>query len=81
VLFVQSNGFKYASGGAKGVTAGTWVDLTLPVSTPGGTVTTGYDPTQIIQVGVQFGTGGAPDGGVFGAATSPKFHIDSIVAQ
>jgi hypothetical protein len=81
VLFVQSNGFKYASGGAKGVTAGTWTDLTLTVSTPGGTVTTGYDPTQIIQVGVQFGTGGAPDGGVFGAETLPKFHIDSIVAQ
>ena len=41
----------------------------------------GYDPTQIIQVGVQFGTGGMPDGGVFGAATSPKFHIDSIVTH
>jgi hypothetical protein len=79
-LFVQSNGFKYANGAAKGLTAGTWTDLTLTVSTPGFMVS-GYDPTQIIQVGVQFGTGGMPDGGVFGAEISPKFHIDSIVAQ
>ena len=25
--------------------------------------------------------GGMPDGGVFGAATSPKFHVDSIVTK
>jgi hypothetical protein len=79
-LFIQSAGFKYANGPAKGLTAGAWTDLTLTVSTPN-YMSAGYDPTQIIQVGVQFGTGGMPDGGVFGAATSPKFHIDSIVAQ
>ncbi len=48
---------------------------------PGGSVTTGYDPTQIIQVGVQIGTGSKPDGGVFGAEISPKLHIDSIIVQ
>jgi hypothetical protein len=79
-LFVQSAGFKFANGGGANLTAGTWADLTLTVSTPSFMVT-GYDPTQIIQVGVQFGTGGMPDGGVFGAETSPKFHVDSIVAQ
>lgn len=79
-LFVQSNGFKYANGPGAGLTAGTWTDLTLPVSTPTSMVS-GYDPTQIIQVGVQFGTGGMPDGGVFGAEIMPKIHIDSIVAQ
>ena len=79
-LFVQSSGFKYANGQGASLTAGAWADLTLTVSTPSFMVS-GYDPTQIIQVGVQFGTGGMPDGGVFGAATSPKFHVDSIVAQ
>ena len=79
-LFVQSAGFKFANGPGKSLTAGTWTDLTLPVSTPSYMVT-GYDPTQIIQVGVQFGTGGMPDGGVFGPAISPKFHVDSIVTQ
>ena len=79
-LFVQSGGFKYANGQGASLTAGSWADLTLTISTPSFMVS-GYDPTQIIQVGVQFGTGGMPDGGVFGAATSPKFHVDSIVAQ
>ena len=79
-LFIQSSGYKYASGPAKGLTAGVWTDLTLNVSTPDFGVT-GYDPTQIIQVGIQFGVGGMPDGGVFGAETFPKFHVDSIVAQ
>ncbi len=79
-LFVQSNGFKYANGPGAGFTAGSWTDLTLTVSTPSYMVT-GYDPMQIIQVGVQFGTGSMPDGGVFGAEISPKIHIDTIIAQ
>jgi len=81
ILFAQSNGFKYASGSGTGLTAGTWTDVTMTVSTPEGTKTTGYDPTQIIQVGIQIGVGGMPDGGVFGAEIQPKIHIDSIVAQ
>jgi hypothetical protein len=52
----------------------------MNVSTPSST-STGYDPTQIIQVGVQFGIGNMPDGGVFGSREAPVFHIDSIVAQ
>jgi hypothetical protein len=79
-LFVQSNGFKYANGPGAGFTAGTWTDLTLTVSTPSFMVT-GYDPKQIIQVGVQFGTGGMPDGGVFGAEITPQIHVDTIIAQ
>jgi hypothetical protein len=79
-LFVQSGEFKYANGPAKNLTAGLPTDLTMTISTPSFMVT-GYDPTQIVQVGVQFGTSSMPDGGVFGAETSPKFHIDSIVAQ
>jgi len=80
-LFVQSNGYKYASGPTKGLTAGVWTDFTLNVSTPDFMVT-GYDPTQIIQVGIEFGVGSMlPDGGVFGAETFPTFHVDSIVAQ
>jgi hypothetical protein len=79
-LFAQSNGYKFANGAGGSLTAGTWTNLTMNVSTPS-YMATGYDPTQIIQVGIQFGTGGMPDGGTFGAAISPKIHIDSIVAQ
>jgi hypothetical protein len=80
-LFVQSNGYKFAQGAGAGLTAGQWTALTMTVSTPNGTPATGYDPTQIIQVGVQIGTGGMPDGGTFGAEIMPRIHIDSIVAQ
>ena len=80
-LFAQGTGYKLASGNAKGLTAGTWTELTMNVSTPEGGMNSGYDPTQIIQVGVQFGIGGMPDGGTFGSRETPTFHIDSIVAQ
>ena len=81
-VFAQGTGYVYASGTAKGLAAGVWTEFTMNVSTPeGGTPPATYDPTKIIQVGVQFGLGSMPDGGVFGAAEAPTFHIDSIVAQ
>jgi hypothetical protein len=81
-IFAQGTGYKLGGGAGKGLTAGQWVDLSMNVSTPeGGTPATGYDPTQIIQVGIQFGIGGMPDGSAFGALEKPTFHIDSIVAQ
>jgi hypothetical protein len=80
-LFAQSTGYNYGGSAGTGLTAGTWTDLTLNVSTPGGTVKTGYDPTQIIQFGIQIGTGSKPDGGTFGAEIMPKLHVDSINVQ
>src|SRR6185437_4100009 len=77
-LFVQSAGFDFANGPGGNLTAGSWTDLSLTVSSPSFMVT-GYDPTKIIQVGIQVGTGAMPDGGTFGAEIAPHIHIDSIV--
>ncbi len=72
----------YAQGATVGATAftpGTWVDLTLDPST---ITAAGFDPTAVIQVGVQIGTGDQPDGGTFPTTgTDLTFHIDSIVTQ
>jgi hypothetical protein len=79
-LFAQSNGYIYGRGTTTGLTAGVWTDLSMTVSAPAA-MNTGYDPTQIIQVGVEIGVGAMPDGGVFGASEAPTFHLDSFVAQ
>jgi hypothetical protein len=64
---------------ASGLTAGQWVDLSITLSA---ITDTGFDPAHILQVGIQFGTGSGPDGGVFPTSTQPvTFHIDSIIAQ
>jgi hypothetical protein len=80
-IFAESgSGYAFANGSGVGLTAGAWTDVTMNVTTPTSKATA-YDPTQIVQVGVQIGTGGMPDGGVFGAHEALKLHIDSIVAQ
>jgi hypothetical protein len=56
------------------LTPGTWTKLTLPL-----TASSSFDPTQIIQIAVQFTTESQPDGGgAFGAAIPATFLIDSI---
>jgi hypothetical protein len=65
---------------ASGLTAGQWVDLSIVLSSI--TSPSGFDPSKVLQVGVQFGTSGGPEGGAFPTSTQPvTFHIDSIVAQ
>jgi len=69
------------AGAINAATLGTakWVDLTMDLST---VTVTGFDVTKILQVGIQFGTGAGPDGGVFPTTGEPlTFHIDSIVAE
>jgi hypothetical protein len=64
---------------ASGLTAGQWVDLSIDLSA---ITATGFDASKIIQIGLQFGTGGGPEGGAFPTSTQPvTFHIDSIVSQ
>jgi hypothetical protein len=62
------------------LTAGNWLDLTLDLAAAK-TANSSFDPSQIIQVGVDIGTDVGPDGGVFPTPTPLTFHIDSIVAQ
>lgn len=54
--------------------------LTFPFGT-GFTPPSGFDVTQISQIGIQVGINAGPDGGVFPTPTPLTFHIDSVVAQ
>jgi hypothetical protein len=70
-----------STGSINATTLGTgqWVDLSIDLSA---VTLAGFDPSKVIQVGVQFGTGSGPEGGAFPTSTQPcTFHIDSIVAQ
>jgi hypothetical protein len=73
-----------ATGGGMGVTgtltpltAGTWTELTLDL-TAARTATSGFDPSQISQIGVQFYTGDSPSVGAAFTPVTPTFHIDSV---
>jgi hypothetical protein len=80
-IHASSTGYKFGSGGASGLSVSTtWTDLTLdPVMAHTGNAM--FDETQVIQLGVQFGTGSRPDGGVFAGPVTAVFHIDSFVEQ
>jgi len=79
-LHASSVGYIWGDNGGQGVpAAGSWVDLT-PLNI-GSVAAAGFDKTQIIQVGVQIGTGSAPEGGTFPTPTAATLHIDTIVAQ
>jgi hypothetical protein len=77
----STTNYVYASGSASGLTAGTtWTDLTLDPAAAH-TANAAFDATQLIQLGVQFGTGSRPDGGIFAGPITAVFHIDSFIAQ
>jgi hypothetical protein len=67
--------FVYGAGPYTPLTFGVWTDLTLDVST---VTTAGFDPTQVVQLGVQFYTGDPPEAGAFAGPNDVVFHIDSI---
>lgn len=66
----------YDAKGYVGLTAGTWTDLTFDLSTA---TATGWTPAQIVQVGIQVGSGSPPDAGVKLPATLPVvLYIDTV---
>jgi hypothetical protein len=78
-----SSGTSYVYANSTGTalgTAGTFMDFSLDLAAAH-TANASFDPTQIIQVGVQIGAGGGPEGGTFPTPVPLTFHIDSIVAQ
>ncbi len=79
-VHASSAGFVYAAGAELELSPGVWTDVTLDLGAPF-YAAAGFDPTQIVQVGVQVGTGTVPDGGVFAGPENLTFHIDSIIAQ
>ncbi|HVV50786.1 MAG TPA: hypothetical protein VHO06_14065, partial [Polyangia bacterium] len=54
-------------------TPGQWMKVELPL-----TASSSFDPTQVIQIGVEFTTYSRPDGGTFGAPQHRTFHIDTV---
>jgi hypothetical protein len=79
-LHASSTGFIFSNGAAFSLTPGVWTDVTEVLATPA-FASANFDPTQIIQVGVQIATGSGPEGGAFPGSEHLTFHIDSIVAQ
>lgn len=75
-LYVKTGeGYVYADGGWVNLdTAGTWVTLTIDVSTPAGYVAPGtYEPSDVREVGIEIATGGD------GTFTSATLHVDTVV--
>jgi hypothetical protein len=69
--------YTYGAGTYTTLTYNTWTDLTLDLSAVALTVT-GYDPTMVVQIGVQFYSGDPTDAGPFVGPNAVVFHIDSI---
>jgi hypothetical protein len=66
----------YDAKGYAGLTAGTWTDLTFDLSTA---TATGWTPAQIVQVGIQVGSGSPPDAGVkLPAPLAVVLYIDTV---
>jgi hypothetical protein len=76
----SGSGNIYASGPGTALTAGAWTDVSFDLSAPS-FAQTGFDPSLIVDVGVQIGTGAQPAGQTFPGPQNPTFHIDSVVAQ
>lgn len=56
-------------------TVGTWTDLTLDLST----VTTAmWDPTQVVQIGIQISSGSRPEAGAYPGPNPVVFNIDTV---
>jgi hypothetical protein len=72
--------FVFVNSAGSGLTAGSFIDVALDL-TAAHTANANFDPTQVVQVGVQIGTGSGPEGGAFPTPAPLSFHIDSIVAQ
>jgi Collagen triple helix repeat (20 copies) len=74
----------YVYGSATGValTAGTWVPLTLDLSTTtAASGDTAFDPTMVEEIGLHIYSAGTPaDGGTFAGGTS-TFLVDQVVTQ
>lgn len=67
--------YTYGAGPYIALAYNMWTDLTLDFST---VTTVGYDPTMVVQIGVQFYSGDPTDAGAFVGPNSVVFHIDSI---
>jgi hypothetical protein len=68
-------GYVYGAGDFTTPVMGDWTDLSLDMSA---VPAASWNPSEVIQIGIQLATGAAPDGGTFGAAIDTVLHIDTI---
>ncbi len=78
--FHASTGSSYTWGSTTWVNAdslpiGTWVPLTLDLSA---VTSSGFDPTQVVQMGIQFFPGFSSNGGTFVSTGPTVFEIDTV---
>ena len=59
------------------LTAGTWKTTNIDTSIP----PSGSDPAMVVQIGIQFASGAAPDGGATPPSGRLVFEIDTVKAQ
>jgi hypothetical protein len=77
VLHASTGAYVYGAGTYVGLTAGAWTDLTFDLST---ITSAGWDPTMLVQVGVQFGYGNPPTGANqdFDTPVDAVFYVDTV---
>ena len=78
--FHASSGASFTYGsetfiGGSTLTAGSWIPLTLDL---GAITASGFDPTQIVQIGVQFYSGFSGNGTMFTNDGPAVFEIDTV---
>jgi hypothetical protein len=70
--------YVYGAGAYTTLMPGIWTDLTLDLAS----VTTAmWDPTMVVQIGLQFYSGDPPEAGSFVGPNDVVFNIDSITAE
>lgn len=67
--------YTFGAGAYTPLTFSTWTDLTLDPAT---VTAAGFDPTMVVQIGVQLYSGDPTEAGTFVGPNSVVFHIDSI---
>jgi len=73
-----TNAAVYGAGTPVALTQGAWTDLTLNLAS---VTTTGWNASQVVQIGLLIETGDRPATGTFGAAVDAVINIDSIIAN
>ncbi len=73
----STSSYIYDAKGYNGLSAGTWTDLAFDLSTA---TSTNWTPAQIVQIGVQIGSGGAPPdaSATFATPLSVTIYIDTV---
>jgi hypothetical protein len=70
-----TSSYVFGSGPYTTLTLGTWTDLVFDLSTA---TATNWNPSMVVQIGIQFYSGDPPEAGTFVGPNDVVFHIDTI---